>query len=127
MKMINDRYGHQAGDQAIIRIGNALRKLEALGMIPVHISGDEFLAYGTADSPEDAGKLLNLARTLVREQNVTDPWIVNTDASIGMFADVPRDGDTIDQFLTRADRAMYEEKARRKELARNTDKGSKDR
>ncbi len=127
MKMINDRYGHQAGDQAIIRIGNALRKLEALGMIPVHISGDEFLAYGTADSPEDAGKLLNLARNLVREQNVTDPWIVNTDASIGMFADVPRDGDTIDQFLTRADRAMYEEKARRKELARNTDKGSKDR
>ena len=116
MKMINDRYGHQMGDLAIIRMGKAVRNLEKWNMIPVHISGDEFLAYGVVTNIEEAEKLLSASYDSIREINEKEPWIVKTSASIGMFAAIPQKDDNIDYFLTRADHAMYEEKNRKKSL-----------
>ena len=60
MKDINDRFGHLAGDEAICRMGRALQVVSKKGMIPVHISGDEFLAYGLMDSMEEAGSVIPL-------------------------------------------------------------------
>ena len=37
-----------------------------------------------------------------------------TSASFGLYAAVPQEEDSIDRFLTLADRAMYEEKNRKK-------------
>ena len=114
MKKINDQYGHQTGDQAIIRMGRAMQKLEELNMTPVHISGDEFLSYGMADTQEEAESILVAAHEGICRLNAEEPWIVETGASIGMYAAVPKEGETIDVFLTRADHAMYEEKNRKK-------------
>ena len=114
MKKINDQYGHQAGDQAIIRMGRAMEQLKNVRMIPVHISGDEFLAYGPANTAGEAQEILEAAREGIRRSNEEDPWITEISASIGMYAAVPGEGETIDTFLTRADHAMYEEKNRKK-------------
>ena len=114
MKRINDQYGHLTGDQAICRMGRAMETLREKNMVPVHISGDEFLAYGIADSMEDTKKILPAALEAMQRLNDKEPWIVETSASIGIYAAVPQKGDTIDHFLTRADHAMYEEKMRKK-------------
>ena len=128
MKHINDEFGHQAGDIAICRMGKAMESLEDFSFIPVHISGDEFLAYGILDSTEEAEKLKESAKEAINSLNASDPWLCDISASFGIFAAVPLKDDTLDQFMTFADRRMYEEKnsrkfGRRKEdLLRNNEK-----
>jgi diguanylate cyclase (GGDEF)-like protein len=112
MKKINDEYGHLMGDQAICRMGKAVERLQALGMTPVHISGDEFLAFGIRATRAEAERVLSEAREAVRQLNEEEPWMEETSASFGLYTAVPGEGDTIDLFLTRADRAMYEDKTR---------------
>jgi diguanylate cyclase (GGDEF)-like protein len=44
LKMINDRYGHSAGDLALREFAAALRKAVRSSDIAARMSGDEFLA-----------------------------------------------------------------------------------
>ena len=121
MKHINDEFGHQAGDEAICRMGKAMDSLSEYSFMPVHISGDEFLAYGILDSTEDAEKLTACAREAINGLNSRDPWLCDISASFGVYAAVPQEGETIDQYMTNADRRMYEEKNSRKFVRRKED------
>ena len=121
MKDINDQYGHLSGDEAICRMGRALRCLEDHGMTPVHISGDEFLAYGILDDPEEAGNVIRYVNEALERINKEDPWICNISASFGLYAAVPQKEDNIDIFMTMADRSMYAEKNKRKYGRRKDD------
>ena len=114
MKTINDRYGHLAGDEAICRMGRGMEILHQYGMTPVHVSGDEFLGYGICDSAEKAGELIGIIHQELDRINREDPWICNINASFGMYAAVPADGEQIDDFMNRADHAMYDDKNRKK-------------
>ena len=121
MKRINDTYGHLKGDEAICRMGKALEFLESYGITPVHISGDEFQAFGITDSTGQAKELVQQIRESLSRQNREDPWICEISASIGMYAAVPGDGDGMDEFMTKADREMYADKTRRKQEHRRSD------
>ena len=126
MKTINDEYGHLMGDEAICRMGKAMKALEKRNITPVHISGDEFIAYGITDSMEDARHLIDLINGELSRINQEDPWICNISASFGAYAAIPREGDEIDDFLTMADRAMYADKNKRKYGRRKDDLPLKD-
>ncbi len=121
MKDINDQYGHLSGDEAICRMGRALQCLEAHGITPVHISGDEFLAYGIVDDPEEARNLIPYVNEELKRINEEDPWICSISASIGVYAAVPQKEDNIDIFMTMADRSMYADKNKRKYGRRKDD------
>ena len=121
MKDINDQYGHLSGDEAICRMGRALSCLEEHGMTPVHISGDEFLAYGIMDTPDESANLVSYVNDELKRINEEDPWICSISASIGVYAVVPREEDNIDIFMTMADRAMYADKNKRKYGRRKDD------
>lgn len=114
MKETNDRFGHLAGDEAIMRMGKALRVLEKLGVTPVHISGDEFVAYGRMKTREDTERILPMIREEIERMNREDPWIMKLGASMGVYAAVPEEGQELDRFLTNADREMYAVKQERK-------------
>ena len=121
MKDINDQYGHLAGDEAICRMGRALEKLAEYHLTPVHISGDEFLAYGIVDDIEEARNMVSYVNEELKRLNREDPWICDISASIGVYAAVPKDTDTIDYFMTMADRSMYADKNKRKYGRRKDD------
>ena len=121
MKHINDRYGHLAGDEAICRMGRAMRSLERVSMVPVHISGDEFIACGTADDPGEAQDIIRIVREELERINREEPWICDISASFGVFAAVPGENDDQDFFMTMADRAMYADKNRLKYGRRKED------
>lgn len=121
MKVINDQYGHLMGDEAICRMGKALEKIRKMELTPVHISGDEFLAFGILDDPEKAQLLVPFMNQALEELNKTDPWICDISASFGVYTAIPKDGDSIDIFMTMADRAMYADKNRRKYGRRKDD------
>ena len=118
MKTINDEYGHLMGDEAISRMGKALMILEKYGITPVHISGDEFLAYGITESQEAAEDLIRIINDALDEYNYANPWICAISASIGLYAAVPQKEDTLDFFMTNADRAMYTNKNQKKHRRR---------
>ena len=119
MKRINDTYGHLKGDEAICRMGKALRVLEDRGITPVHISGDEFQAFGIIESAEKAKALIPLIRESMDRMNREDPWIFDISASIGIYAAVPDEQNGMDEFMTKADREMYADKTRRKQGRRD--------
>ena len=119
MKRINDTYGHLKGDEAICRMGKALHVLEGHGITPVHISGDEFQAFGITESAEKAKGLIPLIRESMDRLNREDPWIFDISASIGIYAAVPDSQNGMDEFMTKADREMYADKTRRKQGRRD--------
>ncbi len=121
MKFINDRYGHLAGDEAICRMGRALQCLTGYGLTPVHISGDEFLAYGIVDNPTETERFAQFVKDELARMNQEDPWICDITAGVGVYAAVPGREDSIDAFMTHADHAMYEDKNKRKYGRRKDD------
>lgn len=121
MKDINDQYGHLMGDEAICRMGRALEGLSCYGITPVHISGDEFLAYGIVKNYNEAEKLIQYVNDALIKINREEPWICDISASLGVFAAVPKEGETLDMFMTNADRAMYADKNKRKYGRRKED------
>jgi diguanylate cyclase (GGDEF)-like protein len=112
-RRINDRFGHAAGDAALVefceRLQGLLRADEMLG----RLGGDEFvLVTGTAVSPLDIPALIERVRAAfdapIRYQRQSIPLHV----SIG-HACFPRDGRNISALLGIADRRMYSDKQRK--------------
>ena len=121
MKDINDQFGHLMGDEAICRMGRALEKVTEHHFTPVHISGDEFLAYGIVDDADEAKQMIGFVNSQLETINREDPWICDISASLGIYAAIPKEGDNIDIFMTMADRAMYADKNKRKYGRRKDD------
>lgn len=114
MKQINDGFGHRAGDEAICRVGEALHIVEKYGLTPVHISGDEYLAYGIVKSSAEAENLADIVSNELIRINTEDPLEYKVTASIGIYAAVPGKDDSLDYFMTQADREMYAVKKKKK-------------
>jgi len=110
LKSVNDRFGHQAGDQAIRRLGAAIRVLEADGLTCVHISGDEFLALGILEQGQTAENLLEHLRERIGQMNTKDEWLCEIVASMGAYAAVPDADEQLEDFIRYADNLMYEQK-----------------
>ena len=108
LKQINDRLGHQAGDQALRDTAVVLRQTFRESDVLARIGGDEFvaLAHITGD--------MNSLRTRLREHlvefNATQLRPYRLDVSIGTVpVNVLRDDD-LESLIARADASMYEEK-----------------
>ena len=110
-KQVNDRYGHEEGDELLRqfaeRVRGAVRKTDTVG----RLAGDEFVVivemlHCEADAREAADKLLPILRRPYPLKTVT----VQLGASIGVAVHHPDDPQDIEMLLGRADRAMYVDK-----------------
>jgi diguanylate cyclase (GGDEF)-like protein len=106
-KLVNDRYGHHAGDmylkEAALRMRHQLRP----GDILARLGGDEFAVVVSA--VHNRSDVAEIAQRL--EHSFDTPFsvsgnIVHGSASIGI-ALYPEDADTADSLLRTADAAMY--------------------
>ncbi|MDH3254078.1 MAG: GGDEF domain-containing protein [Acidobacteriota bacterium] len=108
-KEINDEYGHAVGDDVLRTIGSLLRdRLRARDSV-ARYGGDEFVIV-LADTPvEEAERLAEALRNLVRGADFPG---IERDVSIsaGVAACTPALPD-IDHLMRRADRALYRSKA----------------
>lgn len=70
LKCINDRFGHAAGDEAIVGLGTALRWLLDEGHLAARIGGDEFVVLLAAAADADLAALrARLERVLAGSPN----------------------------------------------------------
>lgn len=113
LKIVNDRYGHQAGDALIVKtinvLGNIIRKSDFI----FRMGGDEFLVlFPQANIKESLNLLKRIGKNL-KEQKVND---VTIDFSVGFVEYLPSDSITADMLIRKADEAMYHEKFKKKKM-----------
>ena len=110
-KPVNDRFGHAAGDDALVEIGRRLTAAVRPGDTVARLGGDEFLVL--CDDVREEADLDGIAeriRTVVAEPIELSSGVVDVSTSIGCSR--AGAGDTADEMVRRADLAMYEDKRR---------------
>ncbi len=124
LKMVNDVYGHDRGDQYLKSASEVLRRtFDNWGHV-FRIGGDEFIALVQFDKFDDGSIEENqhfLMSTLERNQELIgrrDGW--ENELSIAYGVSLYRNGDSIsfDEAKKRADKAMYKMKSRMKRIRR---------
>jgi diguanylate cyclase (GGDEF)-like protein/PAS domain S-box-containing protein len=111
-KLVNDRLGHRAGDEAIRRLCDILRAEARAGDLAARLGGDEFALWiegldGRAGS-ERAAALLRAAQALKPLSGAPERPL---GISIGVAIVEPGGGETPEQIVARADAAMYRAKS----------------
>ena len=111
-KRVNDSYGHLFGDQVLRTAGNALKSVVKGRDIVARFGGEEFIIL-LPNTPKTGAYTLaeqlrnTFARGRIRRIN-SDEYIDSVTISIGVA--MPTQGESIDQVIERADRALYRAK-----------------
>jgi diguanylate cyclase len=112
LKQVNDREGHDRGDEFICRAANAIRSAVRQQDIVARVGGDEFLVLGVVLGVECGGP--DSAALLTRLRMAMDA--AQVPASIGLACRNPRLG--LSEAIVKADEVMYRDKrSRKKQLA----------
>lgn len=108
LKMVNDTWGHEAGDEMISRFANALRQTIPASAFLGRYGGDEFIAVIRECTPESIEDILSNLEKTVSVSNAHHEPKVHYAAGYAMSDDWPES--TLRMLLEKADQAMYENK-----------------
>lgn len=111
-KSINDRCGHQAGDELLIEVADRLLAAVADDGLVARWGGDEFLVITNALDDRGLAHLTDRVSKRVQGTPVVlaDGTAISVVLTIGSATHRPGDGRSIDAVLERADQAMYEQR-----------------
>ncbi len=112
-KSINDRWGHQVGDAVLEAVGNAIRSAVRVFDICARYGGDEFAIVMPNSDGISAAACAERIRRLLAEYRNGDADEARVTMSIGVAVFAP--GDSASDLIARADRCMYQAKARDKD------------
>lgn len=111
LKSINDKYGHDVGDQALkqstVAIRNTVRRSDLIG----RIGGDEFLIICPETGTEEIGKLEVRLQKAIGELRII-PEVITISCGSATW----QPGDTVESLFRRADQTMYQHKNQKKTL-----------
>ena len=115
-KAVNDTFGHKAGDAMLREISKVMRNQLRDYDFLARYAGDEFLVIAPETNQEAVLELCQRIEKAVCDfiLPVGDGQIARVGVSVGA-ACFPTSGETLDQIVIAADKAMYEIKALRKE------------
>jgi diguanylate cyclase (GGDEF)-like protein len=114
LKQINDVFGHQQGDLALIDVARLLRQSFRNSDIIARIGGDEFVVLAMNANGGDATVLINRLRKKMADLNGSGANPYHISLSIGTSAWMPGVPVDLDDLLTRADAQMYQNKRKRR-------------
>lgn len=106
-KSINDRFGHQVGDDVLRKIcdlvGSSIRSADQM----FRVGGEEFCLVATAMDAEQARTLAEKVREVVESHQFPVVGKVTISIGIAYF----KDGDNQQNIFARADSALYQAKS----------------
>lgn len=108
-KRINDNYGHSEGDAALILVADLLRKAFCEYGIVTRYAGDEFVVMLNTTDEQLITDLIAQANNIFEEENTTNDKPYQLSASMG-YAISDLSKETIDDFMNRIDKQMYQNK-----------------
>jgi len=107
-KQVNDNYGHQVGDLALIHVSDILKQELREGDILARMGGEEFCVLCVNLEPEDAEVVFERVRKTIAES----PLIYN-DLSLSITVSIGYNDileDSLDCLINLADNALYKAK-----------------
>jgi diguanylate cyclase (GGDEF)-like protein len=114
-KTVNDRYGHVVGDQILsdfaARVKQELRGMDSLNTTEHkrtfgRYGGEEFLAILPGTDGPGAEQCADRIRGIIANHEFRDRYNITVSAGVAEY----QMGETVPQFLTRADEALYQAK-----------------
>ena len=111
-KVINDTYGHKAGDDVLCEIARRLKSCQRSSDTLARYGGDEFTLL--LENIDDLNSVTQVAQRIVDEcaiPVVTDGYSAGVSASVGISL-FPNDALELRELLSFADRAMYKAKSK---------------
>ena len=112
-KLINDRFGHPEGDNALRCLADALRELSLGSRKKLFVSrfgGDEFAAVLEAQSEEAVAEFAQALNRILAERTIG--WSYSIDICMG-YAAYRGPGASLPNWLAEADVELYENKRAR--------------
>lgn len=107
LKQVNDRYGHDRGDQLIRGIADVLREHIRIGDTAIRYAGDEFLVILPDATDEQARAVGERIRRAVLDLDIAEG--IPTSISMGA-ATYPDHASSMEELVKYADAALYESK-----------------
>jgi len=107
-KLVNDKYGHQAGDEVLKQLGAILKRSFKLTDLVARYGGEEFVVLLDdilIDGAEEAAE--RLCQMIAGEGFVISTAKEKLKKTVSIGVSEYRQGEPIDQFIARADKAMY--------------------
>ena len=115
-KQVNDRYGHESGDEILVYVADKIKKSIRDQDIGGRWGGDEFVLLL---SDADEGQVTQIAERLLTR--ITKPYFLrkyNQNVSVGASMGVaffPNDSEDMQTIINKADQAMYDIKKSREQ------------
>ncbi len=113
LKLINDTYGHQAGDYAIRLTGKAIRRAAPKEAILARVGGDEFLAVLPRATLQEAKQFVKGFQNELKALNEEEDRAFNVEASCGAIVFRLNSFTTIEECVHKSDEEMYRQKEKR--------------
>lgn len=107
LKQVNDLHGHLVGSRALCRLAEVIRKSSRAVDTSARFGGDEFALVLPEADEAAAWQVAHRIRDRLAQDAEEPPVTVS-----GGVAVYPRDGSTVEELVGRADRILYEMKAR---------------
>src|SRR5882724_10802237 len=116
-KVVNDRWGHEAGDAVLVAIAQRLQSVVREADTVARFGGDEFVIVleGSCSAAILAASIEKVTAA-IGEPILWKGTVLRIGASVGL-ARYPEDGANAHSLLQRADESMYCDKARRQSKA----------
>ena len=115
-KSINDTYGHAEGDQALVIVADALKKVIRSYSMPSFLGrygGDEFVLIIHPETGTDIDRLVSDFRKSVQDEIDKHKTPYGLALSVG-YDELREENDSVQDCMKRADDKLYEDKKRRK-------------
>ena len=123
-KEYNDIYGHQMGDQALVKIGRCMKQYEKKGEIQFYrYGGDEFSAIFIGQSEESVRKTMAALTHDIREQKIPHKGSRTAQIltlSFG-YAFSPQEPVDMTVLIRQADEQLYQHKKLRRQRCKHAD------
>ena len=114
LKMINDSFGHDEGDQVIISSSKVLSETLGDRGIIARMGGDEFAFVFTTDDRDEERQFFDDFEENISKFNEESDKEYRLSISLGMYVYEYNDSINLKELLESADREMYHIKKKRR-------------
>ena len=114
LKEINDSLGHHEGDRALVMAAEIFKETFRSSDILGRLGGDEFVVLAAVGSEESTESVALRLKEKFKASNSLGNRPYDLSISVGLACFDTEEEHTIEELMARADRAMYEEKRRKR-------------
>ncbi|HVV95311.1 MAG TPA: PAS domain-containing protein [Hyphomicrobiales bacterium] len=122
LKLVNDQWGHAAGDALLRRAGEVLAKATERPVTAARIGGDEFAILMPGADEHDGATMTEHIETLI---DLNNQFYSATTLSLSMGTATALPGERLEAVAKRADLRMYDNKRARAAATRPNDRRRK--